>query len=90
VIGVSPDPVKKPTKFKLKHGFTYPLVADTDHVVCELYGVWGEKSFMGKKYIGVNRTTFIIDAEGRVAHVFEKVKPEGHAEEVAEFVRRLR
>jgi thioredoxin-dependent peroxiredoxin len=90
VIGVSPDPVKKHTKFKLKHGFTYPLVADTDHVVCELYGVWGEKSFMGKKYMGVNRTTFIIDAEGRVAHVFEKVKPEGHAEEVAEFVRRLR
>ena len=89
MIGVSPDTVKKHVKFKAKHGFTYPLVADTEHAVCELYGVWAEKSFMGKKYMGVNRTTFIIDAKGRIAHVFEKVKPDGHAKEVAEVVRAL-
>ena len=89
MIGVSPDPCKKHVKFKAKHGLTYPLVADTEHEVSELYGVWGEKSFMGKKYMGVNRTTFVIDAQGRIAHVFEKVTPEGHADEVAEVVRAL-
>ena len=90
MIGVSPDPVKKHVKFKAKHGFTYPLIADTEHAVCELYGVWGEKSFMGRKYMGVNRTTFVIDAAGRIARVFEKVKPEGHANDVADAVRALR
>jgi peroxiredoxin Q/BCP len=65
-------------------------VADTDHSVCELYGVWAEKSMYGRKYWGVNRTTFIIDAEGRIARVFEKVKPDGHAAEVAEVVAALR
>ena len=82
--------MKKHVKFKEKHGFTYPLVADTDHAVSELYGVWAEKSMYGKKYWGVNRTTFVIDAEGRVARVFEKVKPEGHADEVAEAVAAMR
>ena len=82
VIGVSPDPVKKHVKFKAKHGLTYPLVADTEHTVCEQYGVWAEKSLYGKKYWGVNRTTFIIDSTGRIAHVFQKVQPEGHAAEV--------
>jgi len=57
--------------------------------VCELYGVWGEKSLYGRKYMGVNRTTFVIGRDGRVAHVFEKVKPVGHANEVAEVVARL-
>ena len=89
MIGVSPDSVKKHVKFKTKYGFTYPLVADTDPGVCEVYGVWAEKSFYGKKYMGVNRTTFVIDAKGRVARVFEKVKPEGHAVEVAEAVAAL-
>ena len=89
MIGVSPDPVKSHVKFKAKHGFTYPLVADTEHTVCELYGVWAEKSMYGKKYWGVNRTTFVIAADGRIAHVFEKVKPEGHADVVAEIVRGL-
>jgi peroxiredoxin Q/BCP len=87
---VSPDPIKSHLRFKAKHGFTYPLVADTDHSVCELYGVWAEKSMYGRKYWGVNRTTFIIDAEGRIARVFEKVKPDGHAAEVAEVVAALR
>ena len=86
---MSPDPVKSHVKFKAKHGFTYPLVADTEHAVCELYGVWAEKSMYGKKYWGVNRTTFVIAADGRIAHVFEKVKPEGHADVVAEIVRGL-
>ena len=89
MIGVSPDPVEKHVKFKAKHGFTYPLVADPEHRLCEVYGVWAEKSFMGRKYMGVNRTTFIIDASGRIARVFEKVKPEGHADEVAEALRTL-
>ncbi len=89
MIGVSPDPVQKHVKFKQKHGFTYPLIADTEHTVCDLYGVWAEKSMYGKKYWGVNRTTFVIDAGGRIARVFEKVKPEGHAAEVAEAVAAL-
>jgi peroxiredoxin Q/BCP len=89
VIGVSPDPAKKHVKFKAKFGLNYPLVADTEHTVSQAYGVWGEKTFMGRKYLGVNRTTFVIDAKGRIAHVFEKVKPDGHAAEVADVVRRL-
>ena len=84
MIGVSPDPVKAHLKFKKKYDLTYPLIADTDHTVCELYGVWGEKKFMGRTYMGVNRTTFVIDASGRIARVFEKVKPDGHAREVAD------
>jgi peroxiredoxin Q/BCP len=90
VIGVSPDPVKKHVKFKEKFGLNYPLVADTEHTVSEAYGVWGEKKFMGRKYMGVARTTFVIDAKGRIAHVFEGVKPAGHADEVAEVVRGLK
>jgi thioredoxin-dependent peroxiredoxin len=90
VIGVSPDPVKKHLKFKEKFGLNYPLVADTEHTVSEAYGVWGEKKFMGRKYLGVNRTTFVIDKSGRIAHVFEGVKPAGHADEVAEVVRALK
>ena len=86
MIGVSPDPVKAHVKFKAKHGLTYPLVADTEHVVCEQYGGGAEKSMYGRKYWGVNRTTFVIDATGRIARVFEKVKPEGHAADVAEAV----
>jgi peroxiredoxin Q/BCP len=90
VIGVSPDSVKKHLKFKEKFGLEYPLVADTEHTVSEAYGVWGEKKFMGRKYMGVARTTFVIDATGRIAHVFEGVKPVGHADEVAEVVRGLK
>ena len=90
MIGVSPDPVKKHVKFKAKHGYTYPLIADTEHEVSTLYGVWAEKSLYGRKYWGVNRTTFVIDAEGRIAHVFDKVKPIGHGKEVAEVVAGLR
>ena len=89
VIGVSPDPVKSHIKFKAKFDLDYPLIADTEKVICNAYGVWGEKSMYGRKYWGVNRTTFVIDAEGRIARVFEKVKPQDHATEVAEAVAAL-
>jgi len=89
VIGVSPDPVKKHVKFKAKHGLTYPLVADPEHAVCELYGVWAQKKFMGRTYWGVLRTTFVIDDAGCIARVFEKVNPIGHAAQVADAVATL-
>ena len=86
---MSPDSVARHQKFKKKKGYEYPLIADTDKAVCQLYGVWAEKSLYGRRYMGVNRTTFVIDATGRIAHVFEKVKPIGHASDVAEVVGRL-
>jgi peroxiredoxin Q/BCP len=89
VIGVSPDPVKSHIKFKAKFDLVYPLIADTEKVICNAYGVWAEKSMYGRKYWGVNRTTFVIDAKGRIARVFEKVKPQDHASEVAEAVAAL-
>ena len=89
VIGVSPDPVKSHLKFKAKFDLLYPLIADTEKVICNSYGVWAEKSMYGRKYWGVNRTTFVIDATGRIARVFEKVKPQGHAADVAEAVAAL-
>jgi peroxiredoxin Q/BCP len=82
VLGMSPDPVASHRKFKARYELPYPLVADTGKVALQAYGVWKEKSMYGKKYMGVERTTVVIDAEGRVARVFEKVKPAGHAAEV--------
>lgn len=82
VLGVSPDGVKSHGKFKQKYELPFPLLADEDHAVAEAYGVWGEKSMYGRKYFGILRTTFVIDEAGRVAKVFEKVKPKGHAAEV--------
>jgi len=84
VLGVSPDSPKSHTKFKEKFKLPYTLIADEDHAIAEAYGVWGEKTNFGRKYMGVLRTTYIIDPDGRVAQVVEKVKPENHAEEVAE------
>jgi len=84
VLGVSPDSPKSHTKFKEKFKLPYTLIADEDHAIAEAYGVWGEKTNFGRKYMGVLRTTYIIDPDGRVAQVFEKVKRENHAEEVAE------
>jgi peroxiredoxin Q/BCP len=83
ILGVSPDSVASHVKFKAKYQLPFTLVADTDHAVCEAYGVWKEKSMYGRKYMGVERTTFVLDAHGRIATVFEKVKPAGHAAEVA-------
>ena len=82
VLGVSPDSVASHEKFRDKFSLPFPLLADEDHAVAEAYGVWGEKSMYGRKYQGILRTTFIIDPTGRIAHVFEKVKPRGHAAEV--------
>jgi len=83
VIGVSPDSVKKHEKFKKKYDLPFTLVADTDHSIAESYWVWGEKTMFGRKYMGVLRTTFLIDPTGRITKVFEKVQPEGHANDVA-------
>jgi thioredoxin-dependent peroxiredoxin len=82
VVGVSPDSTTAQSKFQSRYSLPFPLIADADHKVAESYGVWGEKSMYGRTYMGVNRTTFLIDEEGRVARVWEKVKPEGHASEV--------
>ncbi len=82
VIGVSPDQVKKQAKFREKFDLSFNLLADVDHAAAEKYGVWVEKSMYGKKYMGVERTTFVIDKVGKIARIFHKVKPAGHALEV--------
>lgn len=87
VFGISPDPVKDVTKFAEKFELNFPLLADEDHAVCEKYGVWVEKSMYGKTYMGAARTTFIVGKDGKIAHVFEKVKPEGHDAEVLEWLK---
>lgn len=89
VVGVSPDPVKNQAKFKIKYGLPFTILADEDHSICEAYGVWQEKSMYGRKYMGVARTTFIINANGKIAKIFEKVKPKGHAAEVLEAIEAL-
>ena len=87
---MSPDSAKKHCRFKEKFDLPYTLVADTDHAVSEAYGVWQQKSMFGRKYMGVARTTFLIAPDGRIAHVFDKVTPEGHAAEVMAELSRLR
>ena len=82
VLGVSPDPVKLVKKFHDKQSLNFTLLADEDHAVCDLYGVWGEKSMYGKTYFGALRSTFIIDGDGTVAHVIPKASPKTHDEEV--------
>lgn len=89
VLGISPDGVRSHARFRAKYGLPYRLLADTEHVVAEKYGVWQEKSMFGRRYMGVVRTTFVIDADGRIARVFEKVRADGHAEEVAATVAAL-
>ncbi len=82
VLGASADKVAKQAKFRAKYKLPYSLLADEDRKLCEAYGVWGEKKFMGRKYMGINRTTVLIDPEGKLAHIFEKVSPAGHGAEV--------
>jgi peroxiredoxin Q/BCP len=82
IVGVSPDPEKAQAKFKDKFDLPFVLLADTEHKAAEAYGVWKEKSMYGKKYMGIERTTFVIDPEGKVKNIFPKVKVDGHAEEV--------
>jgi peroxiredoxin Q/BCP len=82
ILGVSPDSSKSHAKFKAKYGLPFPLLADTEHKVCELYEVWGPKKAMGREYMGVFRTTYLIDENGKIIHVFENVKPAGHSAEI--------
>ena len=82
VIGVSPDTAKSHAKFKSKFSLPFMLLADEDHKVCDLYGVWGRKKLMGREYDGVFRTTFLIGSDGKILKVFEGVKPDGHSADV--------
>jgi len=89
VLGVSADSVESHQKFAGKYGLPYPLLADTDTTVSQLYGVWKEKNYAGKKYMGVNRETFLIDKNGIVRKIWPKVKPDDHAGEVLETIEAL-
>lgn len=86
VLGVSPDPIKSHVKFRDKHGLTFTLLSDHDHAVAEAYGVWVEKSMYGRTYMGIERSTFVIDADGVLEQALYKVKPAGHAESVLELL----
>lgn len=87
ILGVSPDSPKSHAKFKEKFNLPFSLLADEDNAVCEQYGVWGPKKFMGREYMGVLRTTFVIGPDGVVKKVFENVKPADHSAEVLAAVR---
>ncbi|MBX3582500.1 MAG: peroxiredoxin [Rhizobiaceae bacterium] len=89
VIGISPDSLRKHANFKSKHALTTPLVSDETHEALTAYGVWAEKTMFGKKYMGVVRTTVLIDREGKVARIWRKVRVPGHAEEVLAAARAL-
>ena len=89
VVGVSTDSVKSHARFREKFALPFALVSDPDHSIADAYGVWQEKSMYGRKYMGVVRTTFLIDAEGRIARVWERVRTKGHADEVAAAVAAL-
>ncbi len=87
IVGVSPDASLAQAKFRAKFNLPFALLADTEHKAAEDYGVWGEKSLYGRKYMGVDRATFVIDPEGKIKKIFPKVKVDGHAEEVLAAVR---
>jgi peroxiredoxin Q/BCP len=89
VLGVSPDDVASHCKFASKYRLEFQLLADTEHSIAEKYGVWVEKNMYGKKYMGVQRATFLIDAAGKLAQVWPKVKPEGHAADVLAALQQL-
>lgn len=88
VLGVSPDSPKSHKKFKEKYALPFTLLSDDTHEVCQRYGVWGRKKFMGKEYDGVLRTTFLIDREGVIKRVFEEVSPAHHSQEVLEAIQK--
>jgi len=89
VIGVSPDPMKPIEKFAAKYNLTFPLASDEDHTVAEAFGVWVEKSMYGKTYMGMERSSFLVGADGKVARIWRKVKPEAHAGQVLEAAKGL-
>lgn len=82
IIGVSPDSERSHQNFCTKHDLNFTLLADTDHSICEAFGVWAEKSMYGRKYMGVKRTTFLLDEEGRITHIFDNVKTATHFEQI--------
>ena len=90
VLGVSPDPVSRLEKFREKEKLNFDLLSDEDHQVAEKYGVWGLKKFMGREYMGINRITFIIDKQGKLRHVMEKVNTRTHNDDVLEIVKSLK
>ena len=84
VLGVSPDSAKSHQKFKTKFDLPFTLLVDEDHAIAEAYGVWVEKSLYGRKYMGMERSTFVIDASGKISAILEKVKPEEHLDQLLE------
>jgi peroxiredoxin Q/BCP len=86
IVGISPDKPEAQQKFAAKYGFEYTFVPDPDHSIAEAYGVWKEKSMYGRTYMGIERTTFLIGADGKIEKIFAKVKPEGHAAQVLEAI----
>ena len=90
ILGASGDSVESHRKFKEKYELPYTLLADESHEIAQAYGVWQKKSMFGKKYMGIARTTFLIDPDGRIARVFDKVNPLGHAADVAAAIESLR
>ena len=89
VVGVSKDPVKKHDKFKEKYDLTFPLASDEEGAVCESYGAWVEKSMYGRKYMGIDRSTFLIDGKGVIRAIWRKVKVPGHVDEVLKAAQEL-
>lgn len=89
IVGISPDSIKSHQKFQTKYDLPFPLLSDPDHKVAELYGAWGLKKMYGREYEGILRTTFLIDKNGKVAKVFEGVKPADHSQEVLKEVAKL-
>ena len=86
IYGVSPQDIASKKKFATKYSLNFPLLADPDHAVAEAFGAWGEKMNYGKKYMGILRSTFVVGADGKIEHIWPKVKPEGHAEEVLAYL----
>jgi peroxiredoxin Q/BCP len=89
ILGISPDNQASHIQFAEKYALPFPLLADPDHAVAEAYGVWKEKNNYGKKYMGIERTTFVIDKDGKIAKIYPRVKVEDHAQKVLEFVKTL-
>ncbi len=89
-LGISPDPVARLKKFEDKHDLNFTLLSDEDHAIAEKYGVWGLKKFMGREFMGILRTTFVIDKEGRIAHIMDKVKTKSHHDDVLDILKTLK
>lgn len=87
VLGISPDPVSRLEKFREKQELNFDLLSDEDHAIADKYGVWGLKKFMGKEFMGILRTTFIVNKEGRLQHVIDKVKTKSHHDDVLSYIK---